>query len=253
MWEPVMARLAAEGYRCLAPDQRGYSPGARPADVAAYSHAELGGDIFRLATAAGFERFHLIGHDWGAGAGWCALALPSAPRIASFASLSIPHGKAFAQATWEDPEQEQYRNFIGMIIAGEGPMEGALSADDFAALKGIWSAAHSPAASEAYYRVFSQPGALTAALNWYRATNGHKRILDGSSLDFGPVDLPTLLIWGARDEWVRHKSLDLARPYMRGPYEVMELDAGHWLVQEEADFVTALLLRHLKRHKLSDR
>ena len=74
MWEPLMATLAAEGYRCVAPDQRGYSPGARPQETDAYRYADLATDVLELARVLGFERFHLVGHDWGAGAGWAALA-----------------------------------------------------------------------------------------------------------------------------------------------------------------------------------
>ena len=67
MWTALMPKLAAAGYRCLAPDQRGYSPGARPDDVEAYSYRNLASDIFALADAAGFDCFHLVGHDWGGG------------------------------------------------------------------------------------------------------------------------------------------------------------------------------------------
>ncbi len=77
MYIPLMERLAAEGYRCLAPDQRGYSPGARPEGVENYRYLKLAEDIRGFADAMGAERFHLVGHDWGAGAGW-ALCLRDA-------------------------------------------------------------------------------------------------------------------------------------------------------------------------------
>ncbi len=249
MWESVMSRLAAEGYRCLAPDQRGYSGGARPADVSAYGHAELGNDVLKIATAAGFGRFHLIAHDWGAGAGWCAIACDADRRIASYAALSIPHYKAFAEGVRDDPEGEHYRKFLASTLASDDPLEARWSANDFAALRAIWKT-HGEAASDAYYEVLSQPGALTAILNWYRATNGHMRALDGTSIEFRPVDVPSLLIWGSSDPSVRRGAVDGARRYMQGPYEFVELDAGHWLVQDEPDIVFAHLLRHLKRHPL---
>jgi pimeloyl-ACP methyl ester carboxylesterase len=73
MWEPLMVTLAAEGYRCVAPDQRGYSPGARPQEADAYRYADLAADVLELARVLGFQRFHLVGHDWGAAAGWAVL------------------------------------------------------------------------------------------------------------------------------------------------------------------------------------
>jgi pimeloyl-ACP methyl ester carboxylesterase len=247
MWEGLLPQLAAAGYNCLAPDQRGYSPGARPGDVSAYDHRALAGDVFALADAAGFERFHIVAHDWGAAVGWCALACDDQRRIASFASLSIPHYRAFAEAVRDDPEEDYYRQFLAAVIAERGAVETAWAADDFAQLRAIYGS-FQPELVGKYYDVLSQPGALTAILDWYRATDGHMKVLDGSSLSFGPVDVPTLLIWGNVDPFVRRMAVDLAPPYMTGSYEVVELAAGHWLVQEEPEIVAAHILRHLKDH-----
>src|SRR5574339_996924 len=81
MWLQLIPKLVEAGYRCVAPDQRGYSPGARPADVEAYAYRALASDVFALADAAGFDRFHLVGHDWGALVGWAALGVDDAGRI----------------------------------------------------------------------------------------------------------------------------------------------------------------------------
>lgn len=249
MWEEIMPSLAAAGYRCLAPDQRGYSPGARPADVSAYTHRALAGDVFALADAAGFERFHLVAHDWGAAVGWCALASDERRRIASFTSLSIPHYRAFAEAVRDDPEQDYYRQFLDAVLAECGAVEALWTANDFEQLRAIYGS-FDPVLAGKYHEVLSRPGALGAILDWYRATDGHGKVLDGSSLSFGPVDVPTLLVWGNEDPFVRRMAVDRARQYMTGSYEVVELSAGHWLVQEEPDIVTAHILRHLKRHAL---
>jgi pimeloyl-ACP methyl ester carboxylesterase len=96
-WIRVAQALAAAGYRVLAPDQRGYSPGARPAAVRAYRMPELVADVLALAEAAGAARFHLVGHDWGGAVAW-ALAGRHPERVATLTSVSTPHPRAFAAA-----------------------------------------------------------------------------------------------------------------------------------------------------------
>ena len=96
-WDAVAPALAAAGYRVLAPDQRGYSPGARPAARSAYTLSQLAGDVLALADAAGADRFHLVGHDWGGALAWyVADHYPS--RLISLAALSVPHPQAFLRA-----------------------------------------------------------------------------------------------------------------------------------------------------------
>jgi pimeloyl-ACP methyl ester carboxylesterase len=250
MWEGLMADLAEAGYRCIAPDQRGYSPGARPTAVDAYGHRQIGSDVLAIATAAGFDRFHIVAHDWGAGAAWAALDLDTDHRIVSFTSLSIPHYRGFAEAVPDDPDGELYRMVLQMITAEDSVVDDVWAADDFAFLKGIWHDADE-IERQRYYDVFSQPGALTAAFNWYRATNAHTRALDGTSLEFGPVSTPTMLVWGNRDEYVGRLSVTRGEKYMRGPYEFVELDAGHWLAREQPDAVRELTLRQLRANPLS--
>jgi pimeloyl-ACP methyl ester carboxylesterase len=248
MWEGLMEALAGAGFHCLAPDQRGYSPGARPADVNAYRYEDFGGDVGAIARAAGFERFHLVGHDWGAGAGWCALAIDPAP-VASWTAMSVPHIAAFATAVRDDPDQEPYRGLLAMFTSTDGSTEAAMLDNDMAGMTLAWSEA-SPEEVEDYKSLFGQPGALKAALNWYRAAEGHARALDDPSFRFGPVETPTLLIWGRNDPYIRQMSIDLAPPYMKGPYRVEELEAGHWLVQEQPDAVRDAILGHLEQNPI---
>jgi pimeloyl-ACP methyl ester carboxylesterase len=116
MWDPLMERLTSEGYRCLAPDQRGYSPGARPADVDAYRYECLVDDVCALAAAADMRRFHLVAHDWGAGVGWALLSIEPS-TVATFSTLSVPHYRAFVEAVWADPEQALYRNIMDLFLS----------------------------------------------------------------------------------------------------------------------------------------
>lgn len=245
MWAPLMARLAGQGYCCLAPDQRGYSPGARPEGHEHYATEVLAGDVIALADAAGFSgRFHLVGHDWGAGVGWRVVQL-FADRLASWTALSVPHPGAFATGL-KDPEQQRRSQYIRKFQP-PGLAEAAFAADDWAVLKSIWP----PAAAneiEDYLGVLTQPGAMTAELNWYRAAFGP----GGPGLGNGfEVHTPTLMLWGNRDEALGRATTLTHGQYMKGESRFVELDADHWLVQNCFDQVLCELLAHLRRYPLS--
>jgi pimeloyl-ACP methyl ester carboxylesterase len=248
MWDPPMAALADAGFHCLAPDQRGYSAGARPTAVEAYGYEELAGDVRAIAEAAGFDRYHVVAHDWGAIAAWGALSLDSS-AVASYVAMSIPHYLAFARAVRDDPDEEPYRGFLDLFTAEDHTAEAVLEADDFAGLRTAWTA-HDAREVDSYLSVFRQPGALTGALNWYRASRAHRRALDDQSFLFRPVDTPTMLIWGRNDPHVRRMSVDLGVEYMTGPYRVVELDAGHWLAQEQPEAVMASVIEHLTDYRV---
>jgi pimeloyl-ACP methyl ester carboxylesterase len=246
MWVQLMPVLAGAGYRCLAPDQRGYSPGARPDAVEAYAYGNLASDVFALADAAGFDRFHLVGHDWGALVGWACVSIDGGARIASYTSLSIPHALAFARAVYDDPEEEPYRQILNMLLT-EGVFENLILQDGGAGFRRAYD--HStPEEVDEYISVLSAPGAMKSAASWYRASRAHKRSLEGPDSPFAPVTVPALLIWGSDDPYVRRMSVDLAPEYMRGPYRVVELAAGHWLAQQEPERVAADVLAHIREH-----
>ena len=245
MWRGLMTSLAENGYHALAPDMRGYSSGARPDDVEQYHYEELVADVGAIADAAGFDRFHLIGHDWGAIVGW-AVVCNDDSRIASWSALSVPHYRSFAEAVRDDPEEEFYRGLlVNFVDPNTAP---TLSADGAAPMRIFWTSS-APDEVEEYESVFAQPGALQAALNYYVACEKHARALDGP-FAFGPVSTPTLLLWGKDDVAIRPMSVDGAAKYMTGPYRRVDLDAGHWLVQEQPEQVTDEILRHLKENPL---
>lgn len=245
MWLPLLARLDAAGYYALAPDQRGYSPGARPEGIEHYTYANIASDVFALADTMDWQRFHLVGHDWGAGAGWAAVAQDTG-RIASWTALSVPHMAAFGQAIRDDPDQQKRSEYITFFQA-PGVAEAALSADGFARLKAIWSESSEEEKAE-YLALFSQPGALTAALNWYRGSRGIDP--NDPGVQFGPVSVPTLFIWGNRDMAIGRKGVEASHALMTGPYRFVELDAGHWLIQEATERVIDEVLGHLRANPI---
>jgi pimeloyl-ACP methyl ester carboxylesterase len=237
MWSPLIPAAAEAGYRVIAFDQRGYSPGARPDGVEAYVVSELVADVIAVADAAGFERFHLVGHDWGCVVGW-GVAIRHPARLLSWTGLSIPHPGALAE------ELRKARPAYIRIFTAPLVPEAMLAWNDFAGLREGSYAHAAPAQREEYLAVFSEPGALTAALDWYRAITTS---LAGPGADVGPVQgVPTLFLWGTREGWVSDRRLALQRELVNAPYDERELEAGHFLMQDRPAEVVAAVLAQLE-------
>ncbi|MEX2394686.1 MAG: alpha/beta hydrolase, partial [Actinomycetota bacterium] len=145
-----------------------------------------------------------------------------------------------------DPEEELYRGLLKGLV--DPNTAGFMSANGAEALKAAWTDA-SETEIEDYCSVFGDVDAMQAAMNYYVACRSHARALDGP-LTFGDVSTPTLLLWGKNDLYIRPTSLELAKPFMKGSYRVVELDAGHWLIQEREDEVRDEILTHLKENPL---
>lgn len=246
MWSNLMGGLADEGYQCFAPDQRGYSPGARPGPVEDYAYQKLVSDITALADTLGYTRFHLIGHDWGSAVGWALIHLHP-DRVRSWTAMSVPHLDAFASAIADDSDQRRRSRYMAFFMIPEKPEE-ALANDNFAQLRSLWSSIPKEQQEE-YLRVFFERGGLTAALNWYRA-NSVLLEKQREGPKFGSVQHPTLVIWGNQDMAIGRASVERSAQYMKGPYRLVELDAGHWLAQEEPGRVHDEILRHLRSNPL---
>src|SRR3954451_14739753 len=113
-WSGVVPLLAGAGLRVVAPDQRGYSPGARPAGVESYTTDQLAGDVVGLADALGIGTFHLVGHDWGAAVAWVT-AVRHRDRLRTLTAVSVPHLAAYGAALRSDADQQQRASYIGLL------------------------------------------------------------------------------------------------------------------------------------------
>ena len=215
-WGRVAPLLHAAGQRTYALDQRGYSAGARPPERGAYRLEHLVGDVLALADAAGVERFHLVGHDWGGAIAWLT-AGHHADRVASVTVLSTPHPAAMARA-WRTPGQLRKSWYMAAFQIPALP-EQILAASFRSALVGTGL----PAQDAARYAArLARPDALTGPINWYRAARS-------SHLWAALVTVPASLVWGSRDFALGRRAAELTSQRVTGPYEFVELDAGHWL------------------------
>lgn len=241
-WEPLMAAAADQGYRVAAFDQRGYSAGARPVGKDAYTLDKLVADVLGVADALGFERFHLVGHDWGAAVGW-GLVMTRPERILSWSALSIAHAYAFAEALRSDADQRRRSRYFLLFRTPVLP-ELLLTFNRLQVFRSVMYRWMPGNHVEEYQRVFAEPGALTAVLNWYRAAGR------GDSGSLSPaVRTPVLFVWGNRDPAAGRKAVELQAQYLEGPYEFIELDAGHWLLERRTDIVIDAVLRHIRKYR----
>ena len=247
MWVELMDMLIKKGYRVIAPDQRGYSPKARPTLIKEYTLKHTVSDVLAIANAYKLKRFHLVGHDWGSSVGWAFIAeYPN--MIYSWTSLSIPHMKAFQEAYNNDFDQQKKSKYIGFFNMPFFP-ELYMSFNNYKNLRKVWKV-HGDEEIDAYLNVFRQRGALRSALNWYRANIGNRR-KPSDYIQFGNVSVPTLFIWGNMDMAIGRKSVELSEKYMKGPYTFIELYAGHWLIQEEFDKVSNEIIKHIGKYSSS--
>jgi len=236
-WRHQLPALAASGYRVVAPDQRGYSPGARPMEVEEYRFDRLVGDVLGLADALGVDRFHLVGHDWGGGVAW-QVAGRHPDRLLTVTSVSTPHPAAFRRSI-ADGDQRDRSSYMLFFRSPEA--EPFFLADDAAGLRSLYTASSLPEdAVEEYVRVLTQPGAMTGALNWYRAAD--LGLVEG----LGPITTPTLYVWSTYDPALGREAAEATASHVDGPYrfEVLE-GVSHWIPEEAPDVLNALLLAHL--------
>ena len=245
MWNELIPILADKGYKVVAPDQRGYNPESLPRKTSEYKLKKLCEDILAIGDYYGFEQFHLVGHDWGSSVGW-ALASLNPERILSWSALSVPHLKAFMKAYKTDKDQKKKSRYIGFFKLPLFP-EWYLSFNNHSKLIDLWSKS-SDEQIEIYLETFSKKRVLKSALNWYRANVG-KITPEVSSL-LGDVNVPTVLIWGKYDPAIGRKGVEGTDKYMQGPYELIELDAGHWLIQEAFHDVSRAIVNHIETYSL---
>lgn len=241
MWEPLLERLSEEGFRVVAFDQRGYSPGARPFSQNGYTKGKLATDVLAIADAAGFERFHVVGHDFGGAIAW-VVADRHPQRVMSLTSLSMPHPSAFAEALGDVETQWRRSSYVLFYRMPVLP-ELVLGFNRAAYLGHLRWQDHPRPHVEEYERVFGEPGALRAALNWYRA-------FEFRSLDpLGKIKPPTLLLWGREDGAFGRDATIRTANHMDGPYRLQTVEAGHFLMLEVPDLVAEEVLAHLNSWK----
>ena len=242
-WRYQIGPLAEAGFRVLVPDQRGYHLSDKPEGRRAYDLDTLAKDVVGLADALGRRTFSVVGHDWGGlVAWWTASRYPD--RVAKLVVLNAPHPSVAGSYMRSHPSQMLRSLYVGFFQIPRLP-EAMLSANGYRSLKDALvrtsrRGTFSDGDVARYEKAWSQPGALTAMLNWYRALPLKPGMPDST------VRSPTLVIWGTRDRFLE-KGLAEASLSLCETGDVRWIEnATHWVQHEEPDAVNAALVGFLK-------
>jgi pimeloyl-ACP methyl ester carboxylesterase len=256
-WRDQIEPLVDAGYRVLVPDQRGYNLSDSPESIDAYRIEALTDDIRALIETEGRDSAHVIGHDWGAIVAW-ELAIES-EVVDRLGIVNVPHPRAFQEALRSSAEQLRRSWYVFFFQLPRIP-EWVLGHDDYrplgdALLESGSAAAFSDVDIERYRASWAATDSLSGLVNWYRAAGLHPTdLLLGDSSERAEntaytqdeaIDHPTLIVWGEGDTALIPDLAPMSRQYCPNGRVERFPDATHWVHQEEAEAVTALLLEHL--------
>ena len=240
-WRHVIPTLADAGYRVVAPDQRGYSPGARPEGVEAYRMPHLVGDVLGMLDALGADRCDVVGHDWGAAVAW-QLAGRHPERVRTLTAVSVPHPLAFVDALRTDADQRQRSRYM-QLFQVEGKAEEVLLRNDDGGLRTFFGGVEATADVDRYLALMHEPGVLTKCLSWYRAQN----LADIEGM--GAITVPTMHVWSDGDTALGPVAAHATAQHVTAPYRFEVLHGiSHWIPEEAPAQLAGWLLEHLAAH-----
>ncbi|GLZ33599.1 haloalkane dehalogenase [Lentzea sp. NBRC 105346] len=234
-FEHQVGVLGANGYRAVAFDQRGYSPGVRPEHPSEYAVSELVDDVLRVADQLGFTTFDIVGHDWGGAVAWWT-AIDHSERLSTLTAISTPHPGALKTALQTDEDQQLRSRY--MTEWREKSTERRMLENNAHAIRQMFEWRVRPSHVEEYVQRLQEPGALTAALNWYRGGKP-SGVAD-------KVTVKTMYIWSTEDVAFGSTAAFETEKWVVGPYrfEMLE-DVTHWIPEEVPEACSALILENL--------
>jgi pimeloyl-ACP methyl ester carboxylesterase len=237
LWRHQMDALAGAGYRAIAPDLRGRGRSDRPPAVSDYALPVIVQDVTGILDALGVERAHVVGHDWGAAVAWLTASL-APDRVDRLVTISVGFPGAAGRPTLEALQKAWYR----LLFLFEGTAEELLRRDGWYLLRELLQSY--PDVEDALAEL-DEPGALTAALNWYRANLPVERLLGGGG-SLPPVAAPTLGIWSTGDLYLTEQAMTRSAERVTGPWRYERVEgASHWIPLDRPEVLNALLLDFL--------
>ncbi len=257
-WKNQLAEFGKD-HLAVAPDMRGYNLSDKPAEVEQYGSKYLIEDVRTLAAHLGYRKFVLVGHDWGGAVAW-TFAIAHPELVERLVIINAPHPGIFTRLLQNDPGQQKASQY--MLLFRSEKAESALSANDYATLvnivlaPGLKSGAFTEEDKAAYIKAWSQPGALTGGLNYYRAARvgppdnaAADRSVGNIALDASnlKVKVPTLVIWGEKDIALLPANLDGLDEFVPQLTVKRIPDASHWVVHERPAEVNSYIREFVRQ------
>jgi pimeloyl-ACP methyl ester carboxylesterase len=244
-WREQIGPLAEAGFRVVAPDQRGYNLSGKPKGARQYRLDLLAADVIALAESYGHRRFSLVGHDWGASVAWWTATIHP-ERLDRLVVLNAPHPAVWRKSMTEDPAQRKKSRYVQLIrlpwlvetVVRSGNFRGLAAAFDSATRREAFGAE----VLAQYRAAWGQPGALTGALNWYRALFMQDLPVPAAH----SIATPTLVIWGDQDAFAGPELAEASAALCADARVIHFADASHWVVHDKPDAVRDALLGFLK-------
>jgi epoxide hydrolase 4 len=248
-WKQQLPEFARD-HRAVAPDMRGYNLSGKPVGVDQYQMKDLVEDVRALVERLGYKKFVLVGHDWGGGVAW-SFAIAHPEYLEKLVIINCPHPAILARELAENPAQQKASQY--MLLFRSPQAEQTLSANNYAGLvdgvlgDGLKTGVFTEADKQAYIQAWSQPGALTGGLNYYRAANlgppalgatPAPPIADASSM---VVKVPTLVIWGEKDTALLTGNLDGMDKFVPNLTVKRIPDGSHWVIHEKPEVVNGYI------------
>ena len=236
LWRHQIQALVQAGMRAIAPDLRGFGESDRPEGIESYGIGRSVADMLALLDALGIERTRVVAHDWGAAVGW-ALAALAPERVERLAVLSVGHPNAMSEPSMRAREKAWYQLLFQFDVAEE-----LLMRDDWKLLR-EWLRDNGDV--DSYLSDLARPGALTAGLNWYRASLDPRRTA-APSRPFPSVSVPTLGVWSSGDDYLVEESMVRSGDHVSGPWRYERIEgSSHWIQLDAPERLNELLLEFL--------
>src|SRR3954467_2935827 len=240
-WRLQIASLGGAGYRVVAPDTRGYNLSSKPEGFEAYGVDLLADDIRGLIAALGADSARLVGHDWGGSIAWTT-AMNHPEVVDRLAILNAAHPRRLSEGL-KHPSQLR-KSWYFFFFAVPGLPEDVVQARDWHFFRHFLqeaNPAYTPEEIERYVEAWSQPGAASGMINYYRASVRQSQKEAVAKLR--PISAPTLVIWGEQDSYLGSDLAEPERADVPNLDRVERLaDASHWVHHDEAERVNELLL-----------
>jgi len=240
-WENQIEPLVQAGFRVIVPDQRGYNLSDKPVGVDQYMMSILVDDILGLADTLEYNRFYVAGHDFGAMVSW-SLALRAPERVQRMVIANVPHPAIFRSYLKTHPTQ-MLKSWYAMFFQLPGLPEQFVKAANWRFMIGALPDYWDEDRYNRYREAWAQPGAITAMINWYRATFSKR----GSPRKSNIVQPSTLIIWGKKDPHLSYQMAPLSLELCQEGELVYFDDATHWVQHDKAPEVSQLLIDHFQK------